>query len=239
MASPRLFAADPALAPALVDWAGAPAIVVHRYSPQPRLRLRDLEPLPDDTLWDIDDVFTTPARRFDRVQRTLGSLVVFLIVLDLGALLVRSAQARNSRSTMAAVKTLSPMSLAPPLTGPVLTSSTTAAPGLKMSHKATASSSHTTGSKTSAAHSTKAPAAAPVSASGTWGCIIQHESGGNPRAVNASSGAGGLFQFLPSSWTLYGGSGLPQNATVQEQWRIANNAYARSGFSPWRGDGCV
>jgi len=128
------------------------------------------------------------------------------------------------------------MSLAPPLTGPVLTSSTTAPPALKMSHKA--APSRATGSKTSAAHSTKAPAA-PVSASGTWGCIIQHESGGNPRAVNASSGAGGLFQFLPSSWILYGGSGLPQNATVQEQWRIANNAYARSGFSPWRGDGCV
>ena len=236
MASRRLSAAEPALAPALVNWAGAPAIMVHRYAPQPRLRLRDLEPLPDDTLWDIEEVFTAPARRFDRVQRALGSLVVFLIVLDLGALLVRSAQARNSRSTMAAVKTLSPMSLAPPLTGPVLTSSTTAPPALKMSHKA--APSRTTGSKTSAAHSTKAPAA-PVSASGTWGCIIQHESGGNPRAVNASSGAGGLFQFLPSSWILYGGSGLPQNATVQEQWRIANNAYARSGFSPWRGDGCV
>ncbi len=236
MASRRLSAAEPALAPALVNWAGAPAIMVHRYAPQPRLRLRDLEPLPDDTLWDIEEVFTAPARRFDRVQRALGSLVVFLIVLDLGALLVRSAQARNSRSTMAAVKMLSPMSLAPPLIGPVLTSSTTAPPALKMSHKA--APSRTTGSKTSAAHSTKAPAA-PVSASGTWGCIIQHESGGNPRAVNASSGAGGLFQFLPSSWILYGGSGLPQNATVQEQWRIANNAYARSGFSPWRGDGCV
>jgi hypothetical protein len=238
MASRRLSAADPALAPALVDWAGAPAIMVHRYAPQPRLRLRDLEPLPDDTLWDIEEVFTAPARRFDRVPRALGSLVVFLIVLDLGALLVRSAQARNSHSTMAAVKTLSPMSLAPPLTGPVLTSSTTAPPALKMSHKAAASPSHTTVSKTSVAHSTKAPPpAAPVSASGTWGCIIQHESGGNPRAVNASSGAGGLFQFLPSSWILY--AGLPQNATVQEQWRIANNAYARSGFSPWRGDGCV
>ncbi|HEX9546668.1 MAG TPA: transglycosylase family protein [Acidimicrobiales bacterium] len=236
MASRRLSAAEPALAPALVNWAGAPAIMVHRYAPQPRLRLRDLEPLPDDTLWDIEEVFTAPARRFDRVQRALGSLVVFLIVLDLGALLVRSAQARNSRSTMAAVKMLSPMSLAPPLIGPVLTSSTTAPPALKMSHKA--APSRTTGSKTSAAHSTKAPAA-PVSASGTWGCIIQHESGGNPRAVYASSGAGGLFQFLPSSWTLYGGTGLPQNATVQEQWRIANNAYARSGFSPWRGDGCV
>jgi hypothetical protein len=223
----------------LVNWAGAPAIMVRRYSPQPRLRLRDLEPLPDDTLWDVEEVFTPPARRFDRVQRALGSLVVFLIVLDLGALLVRTAQARNSRPTVAALRTMAPTSLAPPLTGPILTSSTTAPAALKMSHKAAASSSRTTKSKTSAAHTTAAPSSGPVSASGTWGCIIQHESGGNPRAVNASSGAGGLFQFLPSSWSLYGGTGLPQNATVQEQWRIANNAYARSGFSPWRGDGCV
>ena len=71
----------------------------------------------------------------------------------------------------------------------------------------------------------------------TWQCIIRRESGGNPRAVNRSSGAGGLFQFLPSSWRAYGGTGLPQNATVAEQWRIALNAYARSGWQPW-GGGC-
>jgi hypothetical protein len=74
---------------------------------------------------------------------------------------------------------------------------------------------------------------------GIWSCIIRHESGGDPHAVNRSSGAGGLFQFLPSSWRAYGGSGSPQDASVDEQWRVAHNAYARSGFSPWRGDGCV
>ena len=74
---------------------------------------------------------------------------------------------------------------------------------------------------------------------GMWSCIIRHESDGNPHAVNRSTGAGGLFQFLPSSWHAYGGSGSPQDASVDEQWRVARNAYARSGFSPWRGDGCV
>lgn len=74
-----------------------------------------------------------------------------------------------------------------------------------------------------------------VGAGGKWGCIIAHESGGNPRAVNPSSGAGGLFQFLPSSWRAYGGSGRPQDAPVAEQWRIAYAAYARSGWSPWGG----
>src|SRR4029434_1451859 len=31
-------------------------------------------------------------------------------------------------------------------------------------------------------------------------CLIRYESGGNPYAVNRSSGASGLLQFLPSTW---------------------------------------
>ena len=72
-----------------------------------------------------------------------------------------------------------------------------------------------------------------------WSCIIAHESGGNPSAVNSSSGAGGLFQFLPSSWQAYGGSGLPEDAPVSEQWAIAEHAQAVSGWYPWVGDGCT
>ena len=36
------------------------------------------------------------------------------------------------------------------------------------------------------------------------------ESGGNFGAVNPSSGAGGAYQILPSTWSLYGGRGAPQ-----------------------------
>ena len=36
--------------------------------------------------------------------------------------------------------------------------------------------------------------------SGYQSCVIAAESGGNPSAVNPSSGAGGLYQFLPSTW---------------------------------------
>ena len=89
-------------------------------------------------------------------------------------------------------------------------------------------------------------AAAPVqpvsSGNSTWACIIAHESGGNPTVVNSSSGAGGLFQFLPSSWIGYGGgqyASLPEYATVAQQWAVAIHAQAVSGWSPWRGDGCV
>ena len=86
---------------------------------------------------------------------------------------------------------------------------------------------------------TPTTAAASSSGSSVWSCIIAHESGGNPGAVNSSSGAGGLFQFLPSSWHAYGGSGLPEDASVPEQWAIAEHAQAESGWYPWVGDGCT
>ena len=47
--------------------------------------------------------------------------------------------------------------------------------------------------------------------------IKQCESGGDYSAVNPSSGAGGAWQFLPSTWRSVGGTGLPQNATPAEQ----------------------
>ena len=264
MGSPPLTDSDP-LAPEIVNWGGTPSLMVRRYNPRPRTRARDVEvpaqptprvqvqptpraqtkpqpqlpktaphrlrqldPLPDDTLWVVDDVFTRPGRMAS-IYRALSSLVAVLVVLDVGALLVRSAEASSPRQAIAALNTFSPTSLLPPISLPALTSTTTP------------SSTAAAARKASAPHTTKARTGIPntVTASGTWGCIIQHESGGNPRAVNPSSGAGGLFQFLPSSWILYGGTGRPQDASVQEQWRVALNAYARSGFSPWRGDGCV
>jgi resuscitation-promoting factor RpfC len=95
-----------------------------------------------------------------------------------------------------------------------------------------------------------APAAAPapVQSSGTVGtggmsafqaCVIQRESGGNPSAVNPSSGAGGLYQFLPSTWQALGHSGLPANASVAEQNQAFQQEYAQSGTAAWAPyDGC-
>jgi resuscitation-promoting factor RpfC len=93
-----------------------------------------------------------------------------------------------------------------------------------------------------------APAAPVVSApaagggvspsSGYEACVIAAESGGNAGAVNASSGAGGLYQFLPSTWASLGYSGLPQNASPAEQQAAFNQLYAQSGSAPWSSDGC-
>ena len=63
--------------------------------------------------------------------------------------------------------------------------------------------------------------------------IVMCESGGNYGAVNPSSGAGGAYQILPSTWELYGGQGEPQNAPKAEQDRIAAEIWADSGGSAW------
>jgi septal ring factor EnvC (AmiA/AmiB activator) len=63
--------------------------------------------------------------------------------------------------------------------------------------------------------------------------IVMCESGGNFNAVNPTSGAGGAYQILPSTWRLYGGQGLPQNASPAAQSRIAAQIWADSGSGAW------
>lgn len=86
----------------------------------------------------------------------------------------------------------------------------------------------------------QAPAPQKVSAGGSYQqCVITRESGGNPRAVNASSGAGGLYQFLPSTWASLGYSGAPQDASVATQNAAFAKLYATAGTQPWSpSDGC-
>jgi peptidoglycan hydrolase CwlO-like protein len=71
---------------------------------------------------------------------------------------------------------------------------------------------------------------------GDWAipqAIVMCESGGNFGAVNPSSGAGGAYQILPSTWRLYGGRGAPQSASPQQQSSIASQIWADSGPSAW------
>jgi peptidoglycan hydrolase CwlO-like protein len=71
---------------------------------------------------------------------------------------------------------------------------------------------------------------------GPWAipeAIVMCESGGNFSALNPSSGAGGAYQILPSTWKLYGGEGEPHLAPPAEQHRIAAMIWADSGPSAW------
>jgi septal ring factor EnvC (AmiA/AmiB activator) len=63
--------------------------------------------------------------------------------------------------------------------------------------------------------------------------IVMCESGGNYSALNPSSGAGGAYQILPSTWRAYGGQGLPHQASKAEQDRIAAMIWRDSGPSAW------
>jgi peptidoglycan hydrolase CwlO-like protein len=63
--------------------------------------------------------------------------------------------------------------------------------------------------------------------------IVMCESGGNYHAYNPSSGAGGAYQILQSTWRAYGGQGAPQDAPKAEQDRIAAEIWRDSGPSAW------
>jgi hypothetical protein len=84
------------------------------------------------------------------------------------------------------------------------------------------------GTPASAASSSGAASAGSLPA-----CTWQPESGGNWSAVNSSSGAGGYYQILPSTWAAYGGTGSPQSASPAEQTAIAEKIWASQGSSAW------
>ena len=63
--------------------------------------------------------------------------------------------------------------------------------------------------------------------------IVMCESGGNYGALNPSSGAGGAYQIIPSTWEAYGGQGAPHQAPKAEQDQIAAQIWADSGPSAW------
>jgi peptidoglycan hydrolase CwlO-like protein len=63
--------------------------------------------------------------------------------------------------------------------------------------------------------------------------IVMCESGGSFDAVNPTSGAGGAYQILPSTWDSYGGEGVPNNASPQAQHDIAAQIWQDSGGSAW------
>lgn len=60
-------------------------------------------------------------------------------------------------------------------------------------------------------------------------CIIEHESGGNPNAVNPSSGAAGLFQVMPFWWDYYGGDRFDPQTNIN----VAHLIYLQQGWGAW------
>lgn len=81
---------------------------------------------------------------------------------------------------------------------------------------------------------------APAYVINAFHCIAYtYESGGNPSAVNPSSGDGGLYQFAVGTWLGNGGGQFApaaQDAPVWAQDTVAYWTWQHDGFSPWTGD---
>jgi hypothetical protein len=68
----------------------------------------------------------------------------------------------------------------------------------------------------------------------TESSIIVRESKGDPGAVNPRTGAGGLYQFLPSTWAGYGGYASAADAPADVQKQRFDQLWAGgAGSSHW------
>ncbi|WP_447005415.1 transglycosylase family protein [Saccharothrix isguenensis] len=65
-----------------------------------------------------------------------------------------------------------------------------------------------------------------------WDAVAACESGGN-WSINTGNGYYGGLQFLPSTWTSHGGSGMPHQASREEQIRVAENVMKTQGIGAW------
>jgi len=65
-----------------------------------------------------------------------------------------------------------------------------------------------------------------------WDKLAKCESGGN-WTINTGNGYYGGLQFSLSTWRAYGGSGLPSNASREQQIAIAKKLQADAGWGAW------
>ena len=65
-----------------------------------------------------------------------------------------------------------------------------------------------------------------------WDAIAKCESGGN-WAINTGNGYYGGLQFSPATWKANGGTGMPNQASREEQIRVAENVLRTQGIGAW------
>ncbi|MFI9815051.1 transglycosylase family protein [Saccharothrix variisporea] len=65
-----------------------------------------------------------------------------------------------------------------------------------------------------------------------WDAVARCESGGN-WSINTGNGYYGGLQFTPGTWAANGGTGMPQDATREEQIRVAENVLRTQGAGAW------
>ena len=67
-----------------------------------------------------------------------------------------------------------------------------------------------------------------------WDALAQCEASGN-WAANTGNGYYGGLQFLPRTWTAFGGTGMPHQASREEQIAVAQRVQASQGWGAWGG----
>jgi hypothetical protein len=65
-----------------------------------------------------------------------------------------------------------------------------------------------------------------------WDAVAQCESGGN-WAIDSGNGFYGGLQFSPATWKSNGGTGMPHQASREEQIRVAENVLRTQGIGAW------
>jgi uncharacterized protein YabE (DUF348 family) len=65
-----------------------------------------------------------------------------------------------------------------------------------------------------------------------WDKLAQCESGGN-WSINTGNGFYGGLQFSLSTWRAYGGTGMPNKASREQQIAIAKKIQAKQGWGAW------
>lgn len=90
----------------------------------------------------------------------------------------------------------------------------------------------TTSSYTPRASQPVASAAPAVASGSVWDQLAACESGGN-WSINTGNGYYGGLQFSLGTWRAVGGSGLPSDASREEQIARAQAVLARQGWGAW------
>ena len=91
------------------------------------------------------------------------------------------------------------------------------------------SGSSDSGSSGSGSSGSSAPS---VASGGVWDRLAQCESGGN-WSINTGNGFYGGLQFTPSTWRGYGGTGMPHQASREQQIAVAKKVQAGQGWGAW------
>lgn len=93
---------------------------------------------------------------------------------------------------------------------------------------------NTTQTTSNSSTSSSSSDAGAVATGDVWSALAQCESGGNP-STNTGNGYYGMYQFSAGTWQAMGGSGLPSDASAEEQTAMAQKLQAQSGWGQWPG----